>query len=170
MTPQKPKPQQHGRTQTKLPANWAKDKDAEGNAYYYHEQNGQTAWEAPPGSVQVPVEVVQQHIRTKTKLPENWMKDTDANGHSYYYHATSGATAWEAPPGSTGGSTGVAAAAEGGLLGSNHARSDTALPSGWGKDIDGEGNKYYYNEAGATSWTAPEGSTKDGQTHPDLHF
>ena len=99
-----------------------------------------------------------------------WEKQFTEDGDKYYSNDQTGETGWDAPPGSTGGSTGVAAAAEGGLLGSNHARSDTALPSGWGKDIDGEGNKYYYDEAGATSWTAPEGSTKDGQTHPDLHF
>jgi hypothetical protein len=68
------------------------------------------------------------------------------------------------------GGTGVAAAVEGGLLDSSHARSDTKLPSGWGKDMSGE-DKYYYNEeTGETSWTAPEGSTKDGSEHPDLQL
>ena len=150
MTPQKPTPLQHGRTKTKLPDQWAKDKDAEGNAYYYHEQNGQTLWEAPPGSVQVPVEVVQQHIRTRTKLPDDWLKDTDANGQSYYYHATSGATAWEAPPGSVQVPVEVV---------QQHIRTKTKLPENWMKDTDANGQSYYYHAtSGATAWDAPPGS------------
>jgi hypothetical protein len=159
MTPQKTKPQQHGRTTTKLPDQWAKDKDADGNAYYYHEQNGQTLWEAPPGSVQVPVEVVQQHIRTQTKLPENWMKDTDANGQSYYYHATSGATAWDAPPGSVGGSAGGGEEDGGSLLPSaSHGRSETIMPLGWAKDVDANLDKFYVAPSGSVQWEKPPGN------------
>ena len=166
MTPQKTKPQQHGRTTTKLPDQWAKDKDADGNAYYYHEQNGQTLWEAPPGSVQVPDEVVQQHIRTKTKLPEFWMKDTDANGQSYYYHATSGATAWEAPPGSVGGSAdsfgGAGGAVNGGAVNGGAVmmkeKRATVMPEGWKHDLDANLDKFYVAPSGAVQWEKPPGN------------
>jgi hypothetical protein len=99
-----------------------------------------------------------------------WEKQFTEEGDKYYSNDQTGETDWDAPQGSTGGSTGVAAAVEGGLLDSSHARSDTKLPSGWGKDMSGE-DKYYYNEeTGETSWTAPEGSTKDGSEHPDLQL
>jgi len=99
-----------------------------------------------------------------------WEKQFTEEGDKYYSNDQTGETDWDAPQGSTGGSTGVAAAVEGGLLDSSHARSDTKLPSGWGKDMSGE-DKYYYNEeTGETSWTAPEGSTKNGSEHPDLHL
>ena len=103
------------------------------------------------------------HGRNETVLPSGWGKDMDAEGNKFYY-SEDGSVQWEKPPGSVGGSGSA------GLLGDGHVRSDTKLPSGWGTDIDGEGNKYYYDEAGATSWTAPEGSTKDGVSHPDLHL
>ena len=48
-------------------------------------------------------------------------------------------------------------------MGSNHVRSETELPDGWGKDMAGS-DKYYYNEeTGETSWDAPPGSKKDGK-------
>ena len=102
-----------------------------------------------------------------------WEKQFTEDGDKYYSNDQTGETGWDAPPGSTGGSTGVAAAEEGGLLGSNYARSErrrTKLPSGWDKDISGEDAYYYNEETGETSWTAPEGSTKDGGQHPDLLF
>ena len=96
------------------------------------------------------------HVRTGTMLPEGWGKDVDAEGNKYYYDETTGETAWIAPEGSTGGS----AEDGGGLLNPEHARSDTILPANWGKDVDADGNKYYYHETdGTTAWVAPEGSS-----------
>ena len=45
------------------------------------------------------------------------------------------------------------------MLNSEHTRSETVLPSGWGKD-EHEGDKFYFNEkTGETAWEAPEGSS-----------
>ena len=105
------------------------------------------------------------HDRNETQLPDGWGKDKDADGNKFYYNAE-GNVSWEAPEGSVGGSAGGG----GELLSDNHTRSETVLPKGWAKDEDGEGNKFYYGEDGSVSWTAPEGSTKDGSEHPDLHL
>ena len=156
-------PVEHGRTKTQLPANWAKDKDATGASYYYHEHSGETAWNRPPGSVQVPVEEAasksvaveqQQHGRTKTQLPANWAKDTDAAGESYYYHEHNGETSWVAPPGSSGGSSG------GALLPSTekHGRSETVMPTGWTADHDANADKYYVDPSGSVQWAKPPGN------------
>lgn len=168
-----PMAQAHGRTETQLPRGWAKDYDvSSGEKYYYSERDGATCWEPPPGSVggsaggggaaagiemtpMVP-KVLQSHVRSGTVLPSGWGKDVDADGNQYYYHTSTGETAWEAPAGSTGGS--AAGAAGAGLLAGNHERSETVLPAKWGKDVDGDGNKYYYHEDGATSWEKPSGS------------
>ena len=109
------------------------------------------------------------HGRTTTTLPSGWNKDVDDGGNKYYYDVTTGETSWVPPPGSTGGSSGVAEgggagdggeSGESGLLPGDHVRSHTVMPSGWGKDVDGEGNKYYYDEtSGDTSWVPPPGST-----------
>ena len=64
-----------------------------------------TSWEAPPGSVQIPIgaesatntttTTTQHHGRTKTQLPSGWSKDVDAEGNSYYYSTTDGTCAWD---------------------------------------------------------------------------
>ena len=46
------------------------------------------------------------------------------------------------------------------MLISSHARSETVLPSNWGKDVSDPNQQYYYNEAtGETAWVPPPGST-----------
>jgi hypothetical protein len=153
-----------------LPPGWVEHIDeATGYPVYTNTTTNEVTWDKPVVVSNIVNPMKRggggHHARNSTHLPDGWGKDKDADGNKFYYNAE-GAVQWEVPEGSTGGSAGGG----GPMLAANHARSDTELPSGWGKDIDGEGNKYYYDEAGATSWTAPEGSTKDGQTHPDLHF
>jgi hypothetical protein len=94
------------------------------------------------------------HDRNVTQLPTGWGKDMDGDGNKFYYSAD-GAVQWEKPPGSVGGSGSDSS----NLLGESHVRSETELPIGWGKDMDADGNKYYYNKDGSTSWEAPPGST-----------
>jgi hypothetical protein len=164
-----------------LPAGWSMFID-EGTGYpCYVNPEGNTTWDPPvsaaaAGGIEMthlenPMRTKiktnrRHHARVSTQLPGDWTKHETEEGDRYYMD-NEGITQWEAPEGATGGSTGNDTES---MLSKEHTRSETKLPLGWDKDIDGEGNKYYYNEAGATSWTAPEGSTKDGQTHPDLHF
>jgi hypothetical protein len=150
--------QQHERTKTQLPENWAKDKDVDGNKYYYNKHSGETSWVAPNGSKQVPVQ--EGHGRTKTQLPENWAKDKDVDGNKYYYHKNSGETSWVAPNGSK-----QVPVQEGQQqqqqvhVQEGHGRTKTQLPENWAKDKDVDGNKYYYHKnSGETSWVAPNGS------------
>ena len=98
------KEEKHIRTPTKLPKNWMKDKDANGQSYYYHATSGATAWKAPPGSVggsagenggSLPNA---SHGYKPTIMPEGWSKDVDANLDKFYV-APSGAVQWDKPPG-----------------------------------------------------------------------
>jgi len=153
---------QHNRTKTQLPSGWSKDTDENGHAYYYRTSDGTCAWDKPPGSIQVPIHEIemtavtttqqqqQQHGRTKTQLPTGWGKDVDADGNKYYY-GNDGKVSWDAPPGSTGGSSGVPATTQ-------HGRSDTVLPTGWGKDVDASGNSYYHHSDGTLAWEKPPNS------------
>ena len=55
---------------------------------------------------------------------------------------------WEPPVGATGGSTGLPSSELGLTVGD-------VLPTGWGADVDSEGNTYWYGPNGETSWEAP---------------
>ena len=141
--------QHHSRNSTQLPDGWDKHHDEEGNKYYADENSGETSWDAPPGSVGGSAGgalLGGGHGRSETVLPSGWGKD-ESGPDKYYYNEDTGETSWEAPPGSVGGSAGGGALLDGG-----HVRSETVLPSGWGKDESGP-DKYYYNEeSGETSW------------------
>ena len=74
------------------------------------------------------------------------------------YRETDGLTSWVPPPGSTGGSASAEDVPE--VL-QSHVRHGTKLPDNWGKDVDSEGNAYYYEKyTNETSWTPPPGSKK----------
>jgi hypothetical protein len=97
------------------------------------------------------------HARNSTQLPDGWDKLHDDEGNKYYADNETGTTSWEPPSGSVGGSAG-GEGGEGGEGGGAHARNETQLPDGWGKDFAGE-EKYYFNEeTGETLWDAPPGS------------
>jgi hypothetical protein len=150
-----------------LPPGWEESiDDASGYPIYTNTKTGECTWDKPV-TVSNMVNPMKRggHDRNETQLPDGWGKDKDADGNKFYYNAE-GNVSWEAPEGSVGGSAGGG----GELLSDNHTRSETVLPKGWAKDEDGEGNKFYYGEDGSVSWTAPEGSTKDGSEHPDLHL
>ena len=140
--------QQHERTKTQLPENWAKDKDVDGNKYYYNKHSGETSWVAPNGSKQVPVQ--EGHGRTKTQLPENWAKDKDVDGNKYYYHKNSGETSWVAPNGSK------QVPDNSGSGSSNaHNRNKTVMPTGWSADYDANSDKFYIDPNGNMQWEKP---------------
>ena len=145
----------HARTVTELPHGWIKDFDQTQNAeYYFNEVTSEMSWEPPPGTTRKAVHLVNSsdaHVRTETRLPNGWIKDFDATQNAkYYYNVNNGEMSWDPPPGSTGGSVEVPAV----LL--SHVRSGTVLPPGWGKDVDVDGNQYYYHEtSGQTSWDKP---------------
>jgi hypothetical protein len=172
-----------------LPPGWSSFIDpSTGYPCYVNEDTNETQWEHPnPSEVEMskienPLRQQQQnqknqkkdsHNRQETVLPSGWEKQYHEGDK--YYQNEDGTTSWDAPEGSYGGSTGGGEesgkeSGQGGLLEQNHVRSETALPAGWGKDDDGEGSYYFNDETGETSWTAPEGSTKDGVEHPDLLF
>ena len=149
----------HARTVTELPPGWTKDFDSSQNAeYFFNEATGEMSWDAPPGTVRSAVHLVDTsaaHVRMQTKLPGGWIKDFDASQNAkYYYNEANGEMSWEPPPGSVGGSAG---GGDGGpAVLQSHVRSGTALPPGWGKDVDAEGNQFFYHEAtGETSWDKP---------------
>ena len=132
---------------------------ASGYPCYHNTVTGETSWENPSGSggnnaYVNPMKRGVGHDRNVTQLPSGWGTDRDVDGNKFYYSAD-GAVQWEKPPGSIGGNGSDSK----NLLGESHVRSETHLPSGWGKDVDVEGNKYYYNNDGSTSWEAPPGST-----------
>jgi hypothetical protein len=171
-TAQKTPTQQHiqmtaQNSASSLPPGWSSSID-EGSGYpcYYNSQTGETSWEKPVSTTMANPMQGASHGRNETQLPSGWGKDMDAEGNKFYY-SKDGSVQWAKPPGSVGGS----GSGSGSFLGDNHVRSETVLPNGWGKDVDGEGNQYYYGEnSGDVSWTAPEGSTKNGVAHPDLHL
>ena len=180
-----PSTQKHTRTRTKLPNGWGKDTDANGHSYYYNVSTNSTSWEAPPGSVQIPIgaesasitaaagattttpatdtttTTTQQHGRTQTQLPSGWSKDVDGEGNFYYYSTSDGTCAWDKPPGSIQVPIQEHHAPSEPMPSSeNHTRTNTTIPNGWGKDVDASGHAYYYNAStNSTSWEAPEGST-----------
>ena len=136
-----PTSQKHTRTRTKLPNGWGKDTDAAGHAYYYNASTNSTSWEAPPGSVQIPIgaesatntttTTTQHHGRTKTQLPSGWSKVVDAEGNSYYYSTTDGTCAWDKPPGSIQVPIQEHHAPSEPMPSQNHTRTKTKLPNGW---------------------------------------
>jgi hypothetical protein len=155
---------------SKLPKGWTMFEDPSTGYPCYTSPAGETQWDHPVSLEMEDVENPMKynveengendslpvHNRTGTRLPEGWDKDTDDEGNSYYYGAD-GETSWVPPPGSVGGSAG--GGDEGGLLNPEHTRSETILPEEWGKDLDADGNKYYFKkEDGTTSWEAPPGS------------
>ncbi len=149
----------HARTVTELPQGWIKDFDASQNSeYFFNEATGEMSWDAPPGTVRSAVHLIDTsaaHVRTQTRLPGGWIKDFDATQNAkYYYNEANGDMSWEPPPGSIGGSAGGGSDVPAVLQ--SHVRSGTVLPPGWGKDVDGEGNHFFYHETtGETSWDKP---------------
>merc|ERR1712166_1189521 len=146
-----------------LPAGWSSFIDeASGYPCYVNDATGDTTWDKPESTRDVEMTMANpmgamnknkvggDHKRNSTQLPDGWEKHEDEN--RYYAEEATGMTAWDAPPGSVGGSAGG-----GELLTGNHGRSETVLPSGWNKDESGP-DKFYYNDAGDTSWDAPDGS------------
>jgi hypothetical protein len=167
-----------------LPEGWSSFID-EGSGYpcYVNDATGETQWDPPPGTggggggieMANPMQKKKKkkgghHARNSTQLPDGWDKLHDDDGNKYYADNNTGETSWDAPPGSVGGSAEATGEANTAEEGSSHTRNLTELPAGWGKDMSGEDNYYYNEETGETSWTAPEGSTKDGSQHPDLHL
>merc|ERR1712166_518568 len=148
-----------------LPAGWSSFIDeASGYPCYVNDATGDTTWDKPESTRDVEMTMANpmgamnknkvggDHKRNSTQLPDGWEKHEDEEGNRYYAEEATGMTAWDAPPGSVGGSAGG-----GELLPGNHGRSETVLPSGWNKDESGP-DKFYYNDAGDTSWDAPDGS------------
>ena len=148
-----------------LPAGWSSFIDeASGYPCYVNDATGDTTWDKPESTRDVEMTMANpmgamnknkvggDHKRNSTQLPDGWEKHEDEEGNRYYAEEATGMTAWDAPPGSVGGSAGG-----GELLTGNHGRSETVLPSGWNKDESGP-DKFYYNDAGDTSWDAPDGS------------
>jgi hypothetical protein len=146
-----------------LPAGWSMFVDeSSGYPCYINDESGLTQWERPVSgtlemsSMENPLRKSsgkQHHSRASTQMPDGWNKHRDEEGNRYYEESGTGLTSWDAPEGAVGGSV------DGGLLESTHERSETVLPSGWGKDVAEDGDKYYFNEnTGETTWDAPPGS------------
>ena len=127
---------------------------------------GQPLAEPSSGALELqsnPMASAANHGRNETILPTGWGKDYDVNSGRSITTRNRWTTTLEPPPGSVGGSAG-----KGGIettsmvpqILQSHVRSGTVLPADWGKDIDADGNKYYYHMSnGRTSWEAPPGST-----------
>jgi fibro-slime domain-containing protein len=158
-------------TNVHLPAGWTMFTDPGSGHPCYESPDGKTQWDPPKSielaTVEMNVENPMRergietggghHARQSTTLPRGWDKDTTEEGDRYYIDTSTGDTHWDAPEGAFGGSTGVTEDSSS-ILEVDHVRSETVLPSGWGKDYDGD-DKYYFNEhTGATSWEAPEGA------------
>ena len=123
------------------------------------------------------------------KLPEGWESYIDeASGAPVYWNAATGEQQWERPvdPNAVASATAAKAAGAGGGLavlgglfrnplskgkaakkskGGGHTRNETVLPPEWGKDVDIDGNQYYFGPGGETSWVPPPGS-KGGSAEP----
>jgi hypothetical protein len=89
-------------------------------------------------------------------LPPNWKdwKETidEESGYPVYTNSKTGEVTWDKPTKEM--VTNMINPMKRGA----HNRNETQLPSGWGKDMDGEGNKFYYSADGEVQWDAPEGS------------
>ena len=160
-----------------LPAGWSMFVDPATGYPCYVDPSGNSQWDPPQGMSntaaigieltntktenpmrkQAREETNRHHARASTTVPSGWEKMTTEEGDRYYMDGKTGDTTWDAPAGSTGGSTGIEE--DSSMLNSEHTRSETVLPSGWGKD-EHEGDKFYFNEkTGETAWEAPEGSS-----------
>ena len=92
----------------------------------------------------------QNNVEMTDVLPPGWIETLDEqSGFPLYTNEMTGAVQWEKPAMSSQTNP---------MNRASHGRNETQLPSGWGKDMDGEGNKYYYDNTGNVSWEAPPGS------------
>ena len=81
-------------------------------------------------------------------LPDGWIETVDeASGYPMYYNTNTEETSWERPATVATMANPMA-----------HRRDETQLPTGWTKEWDAEGNKYYSHEEGQSQWDPPEGS------------
>ncbi len=159
---------QAGTSDGELPAGWESYIDEQSGApVYVNNATGEQQWERPAGvsrgsdhgaAPAIALSELHQnpmrksHQKTITELPPNWGKDVDAAGNKFYF-GPDNQTSWTPPPGSKGGSAVN-------LVDTSHARTETILPAGWGKDHDSSGAKFYYGPDGSTSWTPPSGSKR----------
>ncbi|KAG0459705.1 hypothetical protein HPP92_022833 [Vanilla planifolia] len=74
-----------------MPPGWAKATDpATGTPYFYNEKTGESRWEHPSVSSQLP--------RVPSPLPQDWEEALDeSTGQKYYYNTKTNSTQWERP-------------------------------------------------------------------------
>merc|ERR1712216_483609 len=95
-------------------------------------------------------------------LPPGWSMAIDhASGHPCYTNEKTGAMQWEPPPGTQKKKRAKAGKAGAERISNianpmgqhtqSHARRETILPAGWGKDVDEAGQKYYFSEHDGTT-------------------
>ena len=90
-------------------------------------------------------------MKNTNGLPPFWEQTIDeGSGYPLYTNTNTGAVQWEKPQ---------MEAMTNPMNRASHGRSETVLPPGWGKDADGNNNKYYYGPNGEVSWEPPAGAT-----------
>ena len=151
---------------------WTEHFDAGGTLYYVNTLSGESSWNKP--AHQEHQKQSKHHTRVSTQLPAEWNKHRNENGERYYSNQQ-GESTWTAPAGATGGSTGVEThelttvtsnpmRKNKGLVdfvakSKHHTRVSTQMPAEWQKHRDDQGRRYYSDQQGVSSWTAPAGAT-----------
>jgi WW domain len=69
------------KTNAGLPPYWHELKDAEGDAFYFHELTGETTWTKPK----------------PLPLPPNWTTGVDSDGDTYWVNVVTGESSWFPP-------------------------------------------------------------------------
>lgn len=76
-----------------LPEGWLAHVDGEGRTFYNNSITGESSWDPPAGTVDVPP----PYAPDADALPEGWGVYQDAEGNTFYANAATGETSWEKP-------------------------------------------------------------------------
>jgi hypothetical protein len=157
---------------------WDTAYDDDGNEYFYNAKTGRSTWTVPKSLKRKLMKKFSKKIfggrrlysedfgsedaeRARSDTAGSWQSNVDADGNTYYYDEN-GRSTWTDPQrkGSNKKMWGQRSMGNEFEKESDRARSDTA--GSWQSNVDADGNTYYQDENGRSTWTDPQrkGSNK----------